>query len=239
MSSKLKFFKVNGPPGNFQGDSVYLYRDTQDRITLAITDTDGNVLYTTHSSTSIMQMVTNYLADIINEPNGIAGLDINGKIPNELLNISNNGNSVLRNIYHGNIAQISGTSQINVTNTAPLISQGTQLFSQIVTPESIDSKFVIDFSILGTVSTNGRGALIAIFRDNTFLTLGQHWDNINYYGDVSVHLIDTPNTLANVTYSARVGIAGGNGTWYLGRGTDRNYGGGVISSWSIKEMLLA
>lgn len=145
---------------------------------------------------------------------------------------------ILRKVVHGDINQISGTTSINNTNTAPSINNGTQLFSTEIIPESVDSKFIIDFSFMATVNTNGRSVLIALFRNNTFLTLCQHWDNAAFFGDVSMHLVDTPNTTDSIVYSARVGIGGGNGTWYIGQSSNRSYGRDIPGSWSIKEVLL-
>ena len=84
-SPTIKFFKVNNIPLEFEPDSVYLYRDAQDHITLAITDTDGQIIYTTHNTATIQSLIANYIASALNEPNGIAGIDSSGKIPLYLL----------------------------------------------------------------------------------------------------------------------------------------------------------
>lgn len=80
MLPKLKFFKVNGIPGNYEANAIYLYKDAQDRLTLAMTDSTGQIVHTTHSSDSIINLISTYLGSIINQPNGIAGLDENGNL---------------------------------------------------------------------------------------------------------------------------------------------------------------
>lgn len=86
-SKKLKFFKVNSLPGTFEADSIYLYRDTQDHICVAVTDSSGSIVYTTHNSDTINNLIYNYLNNIVNEPNGILQLDSNGLVPSALLPI--------------------------------------------------------------------------------------------------------------------------------------------------------
>jgi len=53
MSRTLRFCKVNTLPGIPSEDTMYLYRDEYDRIVVAITDSTGSVIYTTHNTSSI------------------------------------------------------------------------------------------------------------------------------------------------------------------------------------------
>lgn len=80
MSNKLKFFKVNTLPVDILADSIYIYRDSIDRVTLAVTNANGVIIYLSHNTESILDLISNYINNIINQPDGIAGLDINGKV---------------------------------------------------------------------------------------------------------------------------------------------------------------
>lgn len=281
MSRVIRFCKVNSLPGTLLEDTMYLYRDVFDRIIIAITDSTGNVIYTTHNTTSITTLIENYINTLIDSPNGIAGLDVNGKLSTsavqELLSIldlttytsdsgsgttairstitspqngqvltyrdgnwvneSFNASGIVKRIWTGEVPRQTGTTRINETTTAPAVTSGTEIISQLLTPLSVNSKFIIEFSPFCTVSSNGRGVALTLFRNNTFLTMGQHVDNTNFFGDVGIKHIDQPGTITQIEYSIRIGITNGSGTWYLARGTINTYGGDVPISWSITEIL--
>lgn len=59
MSRTLRFCKVNTLPGIPSEDTMYLYRDEYDRIVVAITDSTGSVIYTTHNTSSITFLIEN------------------------------------------------------------------------------------------------------------------------------------------------------------------------------------
>jgi len=282
MSRTLRFCKVNTLPGIPSEDTMYLYRDEYDRIVVAITDSTGSVIYTTHNTSSITFLIENYINNLINQPGGVAGLDTNGKISHssitELLSIldlstydtesgsgttairstitspadgqiltyrngnwvneqSNSSGGIVKRIWTGEVPQQTGTTRINETTTVPAITSGTEIISQVITPLSVNSKFIIKFSPWCTINNNGRGVALILFRNNTFLTMGQHVDNSNFFGDVGIDHVDAPGVIVPIEYSIRVGIVNGSGTWYLNRGTVNTYGGDVPASWTITEVI--
>lgn len=278
MSSKLKFYKVDSIPAIIEPDSMYIYKDISDRIVLAITDTTGNIIYTTHNTTSIVSLINSYIDGIIDQPNGIPGLSNTGKVNiltiSEVLGItdlttydteSGSGNTALKSTiinpldgqhlvwrngdwvnesdsdiiigsWNGNVPQQSGTTRMYATTGVPPITEGTQIMTQTITPKSVNSKFIIKFSPMCTTGTNSRGVMLTLFRNNTFLTMGQIFDSSGYFSHPTLHFVDEPNIDTPITYTIRVGITGGNGTWYIGRSSANTYGGTVPSSWNILEV---
>lgn len=283
MSNKLKFYKVDNLPVALASDSMYIYKDNSDRIALAITDTSGEIVYITHTTDSILYLISTYIDDLINKPNGIAGLDINGKVLSstikELIEVSDlltyddtsgNGTTALRttitspsngqqlkwdngnwvneddlNIiltqWNGDIAQMSGTTQISATNSTPTSSQGTQVFSHTLTPKSSNSKFIIQFAPSCHVTSTllaRRDLLLTLFRGSTFLTMagGTNPANAELFCNPTINFVDIPNTTSAITYSVRIGAGNGSATWYLGRNNSNSYGGNVPSSWNILEV---
>ena len=45
-----------------------------------MTDSGGSIIYRTHNDSDVLNIVNNYLQSIINEPNGLAGLDASGNL---------------------------------------------------------------------------------------------------------------------------------------------------------------
>lgn len=133
MSRVIRFCKVNSLPGTLLEDTMYLYRDVFDRIIIAITDSTGNVIYTTHNTTSITTLIENYINTLIDSPNGIAGLDVNGKLSTsavqELLSIldlttytsdSGSGTTAIRSTItspqNGQVLTYEYSIRIGITN---------------------------------------------------------------------------------------------------------------------------
>lgn len=140
-------------------------------------------------------------------------------------------------IYTGSVPQTSGNSTVDISLT-PTISQGTQLWTQTVTPNSSSSKFVIDFSGVVGSGTNNRGIVFSLYRGTTHIASSVQWAESSKPQSSRVYLVDTPNTSSAVTYSVRAGITGGNGTWYVGsgNGSSQDFGGTNSSSWTIIEV---
>lgn len=80
MTDVIKLHKTDGIPNEYGPNSLYIYRDSEERIVLALTDSTGDIIYTTHTTLSINNLITSRLAAIIDKPNGIAGLDPDGKV---------------------------------------------------------------------------------------------------------------------------------------------------------------
>ena len=142
----------------------------------------------------------------------------------------------LYNGYNGNVSQQSGTTIIPFNSTAPLITGGTQVWSQTITPPAITSEYDLTFS--GFVdSSNVNTITIAIFNGNTLIG----FNCITVTGSnkpipFSLNVNNIPGVTTAVTYSCRIGIAT-SGTWYLGRGSGNTMGGSNNLGWSIKQVV--
>lgn len=137
---------------------------------------------------------------------------------------------------YGNVGSTNGTTTYDISVT-PLITDGTQLWSQTVTPISTASRFDIKFSAIVGVSNNNRGVVFALYRGNTFLSAAIGWMDAVKPITNSISFVDVPNTTSPVTYSLRVGLSGGGGTWYVNTGNTaaQNFGGSAVSSWTMTE----
>lgn len=145
---------------------------------------------------------------------------------------------ILLNDFYGNVAQSSGTTIIPYGNSAPLVTAGTQLWSQVVTPTVIGSIIEIDFSTMIDTSAINLAVSLVIFRNSTpiaFCSASSSAYNGNLPNAVPVKVNDVTTSLTPITYSCRVGISA-TGTWYVGRGNAGTMGGTNNSGWNIREM---
>lgn len=146
-------------------------------------------------------------------------------------------NNVLLAGYRGNVGQLSGTTLIPYGSSTPTSTQGTQVWSQTVTPTVVGSTFEIDFTTMVDVANNNKGVTIALFRGTTLIGFTVAWvATANRPVPVSIKVNDTLASGAAVTYSCRIGTDSST-TWYLGRGQGATMGGVNNSGWNIREVL--
>lgn len=75
----LKFRKVNSIPGTLEANCIYIVKTGSNHV-LYITDKDGVATYKSYDSADIAAVSSAYLSALINQPNGIAGLDGAGNL---------------------------------------------------------------------------------------------------------------------------------------------------------------
>ena len=137
-------------------------------------------------------------------------------------------------VYTGTVARQTGTTLIPYDNTTPILTEGTQILTQTVTPASASSRFVFSFSGFAGTSANSR-LTIALFRGTTCLTVRSVYSTTTYQPQMLVlEWPDAPATTSAVTYSLRMG--GTNGTWTLGGSSAATYGGLNEAGWSLTEI---
>jgi hypothetical protein len=150
-----------------------------------------------------------------------------------------NGMVRILSSYTGQTGAVSGTSKIPADNTAPLVTEGTQLWSQTVVPATENSKFMINQVFMLGCSTNNRQITVSVFRNSTCIYVTSlNLATGGRTGSLNIHTIDLPNTTEQVVYSLRVGV-NANATWYVNTGSATTYTfGGVAnaSDWSILEL---
>lgn len=138
--------------------------------------------------------------------------------------------------FRGTVAPTTGTTIIPYGNVAPTSTQGTQLWSQTITPLDTGSYVEIQFSGIGDLSALNAYLIVTVFRGTTFIGMSMMpsgKQGNDFTSTFNVNLIDMPNTASAVTYTARIGVS--IGTWYLGRGQAATFGNASLSHWSIKE----
>jgi hypothetical protein len=143
---------------------------------------------------------------------------------------------VILSVYSGNTVGLSGTSIIPANATVPLITGGTQIWTQTVTPASVTSKFLIHQDITMDASL-AMVVTIALFSGTTCIyAAGTYVAAAGRPVSLAIHKIHVPAVTTAVTYSARVGIASA-ATWYVNRGATVTYGGTAnATTWSIMEI---
>ena len=139
-------------------------------------------------------------------------------------------------MYAGIVGVTSGTTQIPFGNNAPLITAGTQLWSQSLTPPTTSSSFLISFGGMIDCSSSAQNITVAIFRGSVLIGfITQNITTTNRPDTFSIQVYDAPSVITPVTYSCRIGV-GSSSTWYIGRAATATMGGVNNSAWSICEV---
>lgn len=135
------------------------------------------------------------------------------------------GNGVTE-LISGQLAHLSGTTTIPYDDTPPLITEGTQFFTQSVTTQTDSGRIVIWFSTITTVSNANRTITISLFRDNTLIGVtAVTAPSTNGPVTTTFIVVDTPGVAGTYTYTGRIGASAA-ATWYIGGFTSNaNYGG--------------
>jgi hypothetical protein len=148
------------------------------------------------------------------------------------------GGSQTIQIIWAPIGKLSGTSSLPFNNTAPAITDGTQLWQATINIQSTASTIRISVCSMVAGSTNSTTIAMALFRGNTCIGMGIATPSNTSTGQTfMMQVYDTPNVTGNVTYTCRVGKTSG-GTWYVNQtGTYLNAGGNTFANnaYSIEE----
>jgi hypothetical protein len=122
---------------------------------------------------------------------------------------------------HGSVADKSGTSSIPYDDTTPLSTEGTQLWSQTITPVDTANDIEVACTLtLDAYDTGHQGGgyvetVITFFRGTTCIGALAQYIGTNNEEQVSIILKDSPVTTSSTTYSCRIGRTSGSGTWYV------------------------
>jgi len=143
----------------------------------------------------------------------------------------------------GTIGEFTGTTVIAVDAVAPLITDGTQIWTDSFTPSNAASEIKVTTSLAFSVTNASSGIVVTIFRDTTCIgVMSDSAANGNSYQTVQFTIKDPGPFIAGtpVTYSARIGKTGGNATWYVNTDSSGNNFGGVLSNnaYTIEEVVL-
>ena len=147
------------------------------------------------------------------------------------------GGKVLQ-VISAAVAKATFTSAIPDDDTTPTVSEGTEIYSQAITPSATSSKILITGSIEGSSSAaNGWG--ITVFRGSTcILTVHQ----TNAMGGTqpcqcNINVLDSPSSSSAVTYSVRAGcMAGSSAIFIQRRGTEKYNNTMALNSVTLQEI---
>lgn len=149
------------------------------------------------------------------------------------------GSNYVINSYRGNIPAAAGTTSVNYDNTAPLITEGTQVWETTITPLSASSSLEIDLACTVDLSSNNRVLIASLFRGSVnigsamFYSTGGARPNT-----LAMSISDSPGVTSPTTYSWRVGVGNGSATWYVNStSSGNNLAGRLESEWNIKEVI--
>jgi len=131
------------------------------------------------------------------------------------------------------------TATMNFDNTAPLISEGTEILSTTFTPTSTSNEIIVDFNGILYNGTAAGGCMLALFEDS--VCVGAYWwfqaDNGGAVTRTSFSF--TPSSTNEATYSLRFGVYTGQ-TGYINSGgavpSGYTLGGNVKISMEIQEV---
>jgi hypothetical protein len=139
------------------------------------------------------------------------------------------GGKILQS-FGAKIAAVSGTTGIPGDNTSPLVSEGTEIFSQAITCASTSNKILLSCD-LNTYITVGSGVLITMFRDSTCINASMMGtpSGANFMSQ-SAMCLDAPSSTSAITYSVRVGEKTDTGTWYIGQYNAAVYNGALAGN---------
>lgn len=146
-----------------------------------------------------------------------------------------NGGGAAKRIWSGNIGPSTGTSVITPSTTVPLVTAGTQLWTNTITPLSTSATYVVQSNIMVAGSNNGTFITLALFRNGVFVggTL-QVVQSSSNSATLSFSITDKPNSTTPVTYQCRVGI--NSNTWYVNRrNSEITYNGQINTGWVMWE----
>ena len=131
----------------------------------------------------------------------------------------------------------SGTTTIPADDTAPTISEGTQIGTQAITLASTSSKVIIQGSFeINMTSSYGYPHAVAVFRGSTCIGVAVgKLGAANYFHNISFSILDEPATAGSVTYSFRTGATSTN-TWLLNGSGGNDYGGLLEDQVYIMEV---
>ena len=136
----------------------------------------------------------------------------------------------------GTIAAASGTTTVPLDNTAPLITEGWQIWTTSFTPISATSRIIVQFGITSSHSTTGTN-IMSLFAGTTNIgcAAGRTDSVTNTAVPLNITQVYAPGSTASITFSARLGNSA-NGTSRCNSIGASTLGGALVSSYIITEI---
>ena len=227
-------FNVSGSPITSSG-TIAITKANQNLNTIYAGPASGPAAQPTFRTISLAQ---NDISDVnITVPTAGQSLIFNGT---EWINLgaTSGGGGAAKRIWSANVPSASGTSRIIPAVNPPLITNGTLVWTQTITPFAVNATYLLQTSLSAATSVNNANTTMALFRTiggvSTFLGAAlQITNSSTNSATLSICITDAPNTTSNVVYSLRIGS--NTGTWFINRRTSEDTYGGLKSGWAIWE----
>lgn len=150
------------------------------------------------------------------------------------------GGSKIIQLKWGPIPGMVGTTAIPLTTSPPIITQGTELWSEDIDIQSDISTMRVSTNVVATASRASMQIVVTIFRNSIAIGMTASTISNKDKGHViSFAIYDEPAGTGFHTYSCRVGKSNGTGSWYI------NYlplsnptGGGLLenNAYTVEEI---
>lgn len=136
----------------------------------------------------------------------------------------------------------SGTAVVVIPNddSIPQISEGTEIMTATITPKFATSTLYVEALVNGTTNTQGAHVVVAIFRDsgaNAIAVGSVQTPNTSYNCQASARVKVAAGSTAETTFKVRVGPSSAVTMTYNGQSAARMFGGAMISSIRVTEVL--
>ena len=164
-------------------------------------------------------------------------------VPDTITAIINvTGELFVRQMKFNPITAISATTIIPADDTIPLVTEGTQIWSDTLTPKATDSIIRIDTAMVLAGSSSNMAITMAIFRGSTCVGAASHRSGSKDSPNVvSLTVYDSPASTSALTYQVRVGRGTSpNGTWHVNSVPTGNDLGGQMAqlAYTLTELAI-
>jgi hypothetical protein len=134
--------------------------------------------------------------------------------------------SGVKEIKFGQLDHLQGTTQVPYDDTPPLISEGTEFFTEDIAIGVDSGRVLIWLSTIVSISNASRKITISLWRDSTLIGVtAVSVASSNDPATTTFIEVDAPGVAGTYTYSGRIGVSA-SGTWRIGGWTaDADYGG--------------
>lgn len=179
--------------------------------------------------------------------NDVSNVVVTSPIPGDVLsfngtnwvNINSTNIDVIVAIYTGTVPAMSGTTTIPLDNTNPTNTEGSQVWTRTITPNSTQSHFSMRMSCMVGASNANQQLILGFFRNGVCVyAAATGIQNRDDPAIVTFVHTDFPNTTSSVTYSVRMGLTANGSTWYINQVYNATLGG-QTSTYELQEILPA
>lgn len=132
------------------------------------------------------------------------------------------------------------SAQIPLDDTIPSTSEGTEIFSQSITPESTFNRILVDVCVWGGSSVSAQNMIVAIFRDSTCIQAqATRISDAQFTHNMFLNAWDTPGSTSSVLYHVRGGNNGTPDLYINGNNNGRIFGGAASCTLTLTEVSTA